>query len=79
MHDNSTHLQERPRDARGAKDGKGKYEDHDLRTAVERATQDVVVLAIPSRMVPAQPKLRHDSDGYGRCEDGVYAIGLRTK
>ncbi len=61
-----THCRERPRDARGAKDGKGEYKDHDLGAAIERATQDVVVLAIPSRMIPAQPKLRHQSDDYGR-------------
>ena len=79
MHNNSTHFGERPRDARCAKDGKGEYEDHDLRAAVERATQDVVVLAIPSWVVPAQPKLRNKSDGYRRREDRVYAIGLRTK
>jgi hypothetical protein len=79
MYDNPTHFGEGSRNARGAKDGKRQYEDHDLRTAIQCATQYVVVLAIPSRVVPAQPKLRNESDGYGRCEDGVYAGVLGTK
>jgi hypothetical protein len=79
MYDNPTHRWEGPRDARGAKDGKRQYEDHDLRATIERATQYVVVLAIPSRVVSTQPKLRHESDEYGRCDDGVYAGVLRDQ
>ena len=62
MHDNPTHSGEWPGNARGAEDGKGEYEDHDLGAAIERTTQNVVVLAIPSRVVPAQPNLRHQAD-----------------
>ena len=79
MYDNPTHSGEWPRNARGAKDGKGEYEDHDLGAAIERTTQDVVVLAIPSRVVPAQPQLRYHSDGQARRDDGVYASVLRAK
>ena len=74
-----THRREPPRGARGAKDGKGEQEDHYLGATIECATQDVVVLAIPARVVPAQPNLRDDSYDYVRRDDGVYAGGLRVE
>ena len=52
---------ERPRNARGTKHGEGEDEYHDLSSAIKGATQDVVVFAVPSRMVAAQPELRRQT------------------
>jgi len=46
-----------PRSARGTKHGEGQDENHDLSSAIKGAAQDVVVLAVPSRMVATQPEL----------------------
>lgn len=53
--------------ARCAEHSEGQYKDHDLRATVESATQDVVVLLVPSRVVPSEPYLRDNSynDNHG--------------
>ncbi len=43
------------RNARGTKHGEGEDENHDLSSAIKGAAQYVVVLAVPSRVVAAQP------------------------
>ena len=53
---------EGPRGARRAEHGEGEDEYHDLRAAVERATQNVVVLLVPAGVVAPQPDLRRDPD-----------------
>ena len=50
-----------PRNARGTKHGEGEDENHDLSSAIKSAAQDVVVLAVPPRMVAAQPELRRQT------------------
>ena len=50
-----------PRNARGTKHGEGEDENHDLSSAIKSAAQNVVVLAVPPRMVAAQPELRHQT------------------
>ena len=50
-----------PRNARGTKHGEGENENHHLSSAIKGATQNVVVLAVPSRVVAAQPELRRQT------------------
>lgn len=69
---------ERARHARRAEYRKGEDEDHDLCTTVERATQDVVVLAVPARVVAPQPELRRDADDDAR-EDGRICAGRHPR
>ena len=58
-------------DTRGTKNGEGQDENHDLRSAIKRATHDVVVFAEPSRMVAAQPELRRQTYQDARRDRGA--------
>jgi hypothetical protein len=53
-----------------------KFENHDLGASIQGATQDVVVFAILSWVVPAQPELRHQFNNYDRGHPGVHSGGL---
>lgn len=68
----TTYVGERPRNTRGTKHGEGEYEDHDLSSAIKGATQDVVVLAVPPRMVAAQPELRRQPYENARADGRGY-------
>jgi hypothetical protein len=78
VEETTTYTRERPRDARGAKHGEGEYKDHDLGASIESATQDIVEFPEPSRVVSAQPELRHHSDKNGRRNDRVHAGALES-
>lgn len=61
-------------DARGAEDGEGEDEDHDLRAAVEGAAEEVVVLLEPAGVVLPKPELRDEADD-DAGEDGRVRAG----
>ena len=67
---------ERPRGSRGTKHREREDEDHHLSSPIKGATQNIVVLAVPSRVVSAQPELRCQPNENGRADGGVYPAGL---
>jgi hypothetical protein len=63
-------------DARGTKHREGENEDHDLSSAIEGTAQEVVVFAVPSRMVAAQPELRRQPYENAREDGGCHPCEL---